>query len=218
MKKIVAFVPIKMNSQRLANKNILPLNDHPLCYHLLKSLCQIKTIDHVYVYCSNEEIKNYIPKEVEFLKRSETLDRDLTHGEEIYSAFVNEVDADIYVLAHATSPFLRSSTIEDAINKVSSGENDSAFTAKEIKTFCWYKGNPLNYSLTEIPRTQDIDAIYQETSGFYIFEKEIWKQHHRRIGFSPYMCVVDDFEGIDIDTESDYKLAQMLGKLLGKQK
>lgn len=213
MKKIVAFVPIKMNSQRLANKNILPLNNYPLCYHLIKSLCQVKSIDRVYVYCSSEKIKDYIPQEAFFLKRSEALDGEFTRGEEIYSAFVNEIDADIYVLAHVTSPFLHSSTIAKAVEKVASGENDSAFTAKEIKTFCWYNGKPLNYSLTEIPRTQDIEAVYQETSGFYIFKKEIWEQHHRRIGFSPYMCVVDDFEGVDIDTEDDYKLAQLLGEL-----
>lgn len=209
-KKIVAFVPIKLNSERLPNKNILPINDKPLCYHLINTLCKINSIDTVYVYCSDERVKEYIPGKAVFLERDKNLDANTTLGEEIYSSFINTVDADIYCLAHVTSPFLKEETINEAIEHVISGENDSAFSAKQVKTFCWYKNRPLNYSLNKVPRTQDIEPIFIETSGFYIFEKSLWVDEHRRIGYKPYISIVDEIEGIDIDTKDDYDFAKII--------
>ena len=52
-----------------------------------------------------------------------------------------------------------------------------------------------------------MNPIYVETSGFFIFEKEIFTKHRRRIGFKPYIQVVDSMEAIDIDTKEDYDFA-----------
>lgn len=206
-KKVVALVPIKLNSQRLPHKNILPIGGKPLSYHILNSLKNIPNIDEVYVYCSNEKIKNYIPKDVTYLERDSYLDGDLIKGFDIYKSFINKVDADIYILAHTTSPFLKASTIENALDHVLEGEYDSAFSAQKIQTFAWYDGKPINYDINDVPRTQDMNPIYIETSGFFIFEKEIFTKHRRRIGFKPYIQVVDSMEAIDIDTKEDYDFA-----------
>ena len=206
-KKVVALVPIKLNSQRLPHKNILPIGGKPLSYHILNSLKNIPNIDEVYVYCSNEKIKNYIPKDVTYLERDSYLDGDLIKGFDIYKSFINKVDADIYILAHTTSPFLKASTIENALDHVLEGEYDSAFSAQKIQTFAWYDGKPINYDINDVPRTQDMNPIYVETSGFFIFEKEIFTKHRRRIGFKPYIQVVDSMEAIDIDTKEDYDFA-----------
>ena len=206
-KKVVALVPIKLNSQRLPHKNILPIGGKPLSYHILNSLKNIPNIDEVYVYCSNEKIKNYIPKDVTYLERDSYLDGDLIKGFDIYESFINKVDADIYILAHTTSPFLKASTIENALDHVLEGEYDSAFSAQKIQTFAWYDGKPINYDINDVPRTQDMNPIYVETSGFFIFEKEIFIKHRRRIGFKPYIQVVDSMEAIDIDTKEDYDFA-----------
>ena len=55
--KVVALVPIKLNSQRLPHKNILPIGGHPLCWHITNTLCEVEQIDEVFVYCSDEEVK-----------------------------------------------------------------------------------------------------------------------------------------------------------------
>ena len=205
--KVVAFIPIKLNSVRLANKNLLPIAGHPMCWHIANTLCQVKNIDEVYVYCSNEEITRHIPKEAKFLQRSKQLDGDLVKGAQIYNAFIEEVNADIYVLAHTTSPFIKSESVESALNKILDETHDSAFSAQMFKTFAWYDGNPINYGLTDVPRTQDIEPVYIETSGFYMFKKEMFTENGRRIGDKPYIQIVDDIEAIDIDEEKDYNFA-----------
>lgn len=170
--KVVAFVPVKMNSQRLPYKNILPIAGHPLCWHLCNSLVQAKGIDEVYVYCSDEEVTRYLPEEVCFRKREKWLDGDLVKGFDIYRSFIDEVDADVYVLAHTTSPFIKIESIENALAHILSGENDSAFSAERIQTFAWYQGKPINYDLNDVPRTQDMEPIWVETSAFFMFKKE----------------------------------------------
>ena len=206
--KVVAFVPIRLNSKRVAGKNLKMLGDKPLLQYILDTLTNTTPIDEVYVYCSREEIKPMLPQGVKFLKRDESLDRDETLGEEIYDAFTKEVDADVYILAHTTSPFIKVETIENAIRKITDGTHDSAFSAQKVQTFSWYKGRPLNYDLKEIPRTQTIEPVYFETSAFYIFRKEIWTVEHQRIGHNPYMAIVDPIEGIDIDNPEDFEFAE----------
>lgn len=206
MTKVVAFVPIKLNSQRLPNKNILPLGDKPLCYYIFDTLLKVKQIDDVYVFCSDETIKQYIPSNVKFLKRSTTLDTDQTIGMDIYMSFKNYVNADIYVLCHATSPFIKAQTISNGIDAILSKKYDSAFSCEKIQTFCWYKNEPINYSLDYIPRTQDIEPIFVETSSFYIFTRDIINKSIR-IGSNPKKIVIDKIEGIDIDYKEDYDFA-----------
>lgn len=209
-KKVVAFVPIKLNSQRLPHKNILPIGDYPLCWYVLSSILKVDGIDETYVYCSDEKVMKYIPSNTKFLKRDARLDGDLIKGFDIYESFISEVDADIYILAHTTSPFIKSSTMQSALYKIINEGYDSAFSAQRIQTFAWYKGKPINYDLNDVPRTQDMEPIYVETSGFFMFEKEIFTKHRRRIGFNPYIQEVDSIEAVDIDTKEDYEFALRL--------
>lgn len=212
--KTVAFVTIKLNSTRLPNKNILPLGGHPLSWHICNTLLQCKTIDEIYIYCSEERIMDYVPQDprMRFRKREPWLDGDLIRAQDTYQAFVSEVDADIYVAALTTAPFMTAASIDAAVSKVQSGEYDSAFSAQKIQTFVWYQGKPLNYSPQSIPRTQDLDPVLVETSGFFVFRKELWTRYKRRIGLNPYIQIVDDMEAVDIDTRQDYELAQKLMK------
>lgn len=211
--KTVAFVPIRLNSKRVAGKNLKKLGDKPLMCYILETLAQVRQIDEVYVYCSQEEVIPYLPEGVKFLKRPESLDRDETLGKEIYEAFVDTVDADVYVLAHTTSPFMKRSTVENALGKILDGGYDSAFSCEKIQTFTWFDGKPLNYDLKEIPRTQTIEPVYVETSAFFMFKRDVWKVHKQRIGFKPYFALVDKIEGVDIDWPEDFEFAEQILRL-----
>jgi CMP-N-acetylneuraminic acid synthetase len=205
--KIVAFVPIKLNSTRIKNKNIKRLGDKPLCHYIF-NVIKKSGVDDIFVYCSEKKIKQYVPKFVQFLARDESLDGDTTKGMEIYTAFCSEIKADIYILAHATSPFLRPNSIKIGLKSISEGY-DSAFGVKKIQTFSWYEKRPLNYSLNDIPRTQDLQPVFVETSGFYIFTSEVIKQK-RRIGNNPYLVELDHIESVDIDEKEDLSFARKI--------
>ena len=211
--KVVAIVPIKLNSQRLPHKNILSIAGHPMCWHICNTLSKVKKIEEVYVYCSTSTIKEFLPQKIKYKERPEWLDRDEIKGFDIYREFIKEVEADIYVLAHTTSPFISRYSIENALEHVLCGENDSAFSAERIQTFAWYRNQPINYELNDVPRTQDMEPIWIETSGFYIFRKEVFIDYSRRIGLSPYIQEVSGIEAIDIDERKDYEYACKIAEL-----
>lgn len=209
--KIVAIVPMKLNSQRLPNKNIRCFtNGKPLCYYILSTLLSIDEISEVYVYCSNPVIKEYIPQGVQYVKRSNFLDSDTTKMNEVLACFAKDIPADIYVMTHTTAPFITSESIRDGINAVLSGEYDSAFAVKKLQDFLWKAGRPFNYKLDQIPRTQDIEPLYQETSGFYIYTPYVINQLKRRIGEKPHMVEVGEIESIDIDEFEDFEIADAI--------
>ena len=60
--KVVAFVPIRLNSKRVVGKNLKPLGGKPLMWYILETLAKVKNIDEVYVYCSSEEIIPHLPE------------------------------------------------------------------------------------------------------------------------------------------------------------
>jgi len=212
--KIVSFIPIKLNNVRLPGKNLMLLNNRPLCDYLFQTISGIDLINEKYVFCSDREITKYMPDSMFFLERDARLNGNDVKGIEIYDSFINQVEADIYILTHVTGPFLKASSIETAINKIVNEGYDSAFTVEEIKEFCWYNGAPVNYSLSDVVLTQNLEPVYAETSGFYMFTRDVLKKYRRRIGENPYMHVVDAFEAIDIDTAEDFAMAEVSARYL----
>lgn len=212
--KVVSFIPIKLNNQRLPGKNIMDLEGRPVCDYLFKTVSQIDEIDEKYVYCSDEAIKPYMPENLTFLKRDKALDDYLVKGLDIIEAFVNDVDADVYVLTHVTQPFTKAQSIRNALEKVTSGEYDSAFSAVALQDYMWYQGKPFNYDLTDIVRTQELEPVYMETGAFFIFRKEVFTKMHRRIGEKPYIYEIDQFEAVDIDTREDFEFAKAVAAYL----
>ncbi|MGN0367081.1 MAG: cytidylyltransferase domain-containing protein [Suilimivivens sp.] len=212
--KVVSFIPIKLNNQRLPGKNLLLLNDRPTCEYIFDTINEVSTIDEKYVYCSDESIKPYIPEGLTFLKRDPCLDGFQVKGLEIIDRFVQDVDADIYVLTHVTQPFTKPESIKKALDKVISGEYDSAFSAVVLQDYMWMNGKPLNYNIKDIPRSQDIEPIYMETGAFFIFRKEVYTKLRQRIGNKPYIHVIDQFEAVDIDTAEDFTFAEVVARYL----
>lgn len=209
--KVVAVVPIKLNNERLHNKNILRFdNGYPLIYYILESLIKVNEIDEVYVYCSSDEITKYIPKTIRYIKRSKKLDSSSTKINEILYEFAQNINSDIYVLCHATSPFIKSESIQLGLKSVLSGKYDSAFAVSKIQDFMWKNKRPMNYSLENIPRTQDLEDIYIETSGFYIFDRNTILNKRRRIGENPNLVEVSKIEAIDIDEKEDFDIANAI--------
>lgn len=207
--RIVAIMPIKLNNERLPGKNTKKLGNKPLIQYELDNLLKIKELESVNVFCSDESICEYLPDGVKFIKRAKELDLPTSNFTQIFNSFMNVVDADIYVFAHATAPFIKLETMQECINAVKSGDYDSAFCAVKIQDFLWQDGKPLNFDASNLPRSQDLKPIYRETSGVYVFTKDVFKNYHRRIGVNPYVKEVDFKESIDINNPEDFDLAQV---------
>lgn len=208
--KITAVMPVKLNNERLPGKNLRLLGTRPLLQYALSNLQGTGLTDRIYVYCSNRDIVRYLPDGISFAARPQDLDLPSSNFTQIFEAFFRQHEADIYVYVHATAPFVTTATMCQCIQAVVSGEYDSAFCATKIQDFLWKGGKPLNFDASDLPRSQDLEPIYRETSGIYVFTKEVFGKYHRRVGEHPFIREVSYKEAVDINTWEDFQLAEAL--------
>jgi len=202
MQKIVAFVPIRLNSKRIKNKSIINIAGRPMFCRSLETLDKLGIPVHVY---SNDNIilKNMIDfdsKNIIFTNRAKHLDSDDVKGIDIYKEFAKEIESEIYLLCHCTSPFVKLSTYKKCIKSVISG-NNSSVTVKREQTFSWLNGKMINFSLPR-QKTQDIVPVFIETSAAYCYKKEVLDKDSRTCQ-NPFFVETSGMEIIDIDNESD---------------
>lgn len=208
--RVSALVPVKLRSRRLPNKNFLMLGGHPLAWYIFDTLTRLQCVDQVFCYSSVSEILELLPKGVSLLPRPSRLDGDDVKARELFSYAIERIDADVIVICHATSPFVSTGSLQTGIEAVLSGKSDSAFSVAPVKSYCWFNNAPLNHDPQSLLQTQELIPIYAETSGFYVFRKEVFMDTGSRIGSDPLMVELDFREAVDIDDPRDFDLARLV--------
>jgi CMP-N-acetylneuraminic acid synthetase len=212
--KIVAMVPVKANSQRVPGKNFIPFSSGKSLLRLtLEKISDIPNFDQVLVYSSSPiEIEHTEETRAITILRPKELDSDSTLGNDIISNFIQTIDADAYVVIHVTSPFLSKKSILEGIRLLVTKEFESSMSVIEQKSFLWDEKSKPNYDIINIPRTQDLESFYIETTGFYAFTKESFIRNKSRISKNPGFVLVSSIEAIDIDDLDDFDFAKMIGE------
>lgn len=185
---------------------------HPINYSL-HTLNLVDAVDEVVIYCSNKNVLELIDDDLAFIYKNRPLhlDSEVATIEDIIDEFFKESDADVVVMLHPNSPFLRNSTIAECIDRVVNSEYDSAFTAYEYKKLTWYKGKPLNYSLDEsVPHLKELESVIFEQSSLYVFTRTMYLKNRKRVGDKPYMKMINHFEGHEINVKEDFHIAELI--------
>lgn len=211
--RVAGVVPAMLGTDKVPFQNIKDLGGIPLINYTVRTMNKVKGLDDIVIFASEPSICDYILQglKYKYLKRPAYLDDREAKTQDIITEFLKKDKADIIVLCHIISPFLRPETITECLEKVKSGENNSAFTAVEIKKFCWFKGKPLNYLLSApTPRTQDIEPLIVEQGHLYVFRRDIFERTGQRISLKPHMKMIDHFEAHEISSHEDFKVAELI--------
>lgn len=220
--KVTLLLPMKGNSERVPNKNLKLFNGKPLFHAIIDELINSKYINKVIINTDSDLIAesaiNTFQDFVSIHKRPKNIQGDFVSMNKIIEYDLNNSDSDIYIQTHSTSPLLAIKSLDAAIEKMinKATDFDSIFSVTKIQTRFYDKnGNPFNHDPKELLRTQDLEPLFEENSGFYIFTKESFKNaNNKRIGLNPLMFEIDKIEAIDIDEPSDFTIAETLHKLL----
>ena len=215
--KVAALIPFWSNYQPSPNVlNCIPLvnlGGKTLISRTIELVNQIKLIDEVIVFASDEKVTNYIDEKAQygFVKRDVALDSDGTSIEDIIESFLLKSNADIVLLIHPKSPFLKPKTIEECINNVLLLKSDSAFTASSIRSHLWFKDAPLNFSVTnKNPSFSKIDTILVGPSSVYVFTKDLFIASRSMVGEKPFIKEIGHFESFEIEREDDFAMAELI--------
>ena len=209
--RVVAFVPAKGSSERVQNKNARLLDGKPLVVHMLEKLLACQSIDEVYLDTESDDIARlaqHLP--VKLLKRSRFLASNGTDGHALFSNEVQHVDADIYVQALCTAPFIRVETIDRAVELLkTNGTYDSVALVRKDKQYLWSGGVPA-YGYGRIPNSVDLPETTVEAMSLYAVRRETALETRRRFGAHVYLMEASPLETIDVNTPADFELAEFV--------
>jgi CMP-N-acetylneuraminic acid synthetase len=213
---IVALVPMRHHSERVAGKNYRAFAGRPLYHHILDSLLNCPLIREVIVDTDSPAIKEDASEQfstVRLLDRPEHLRADTVPMNDVLLYDVTQVEADYYLQTHSTNPLLRGETISRAIELFvdSLPMYDSMFSVTRVQTRLWDSlARAINHNPAILLRTQDLPPVYQENSCLYMFTRSTLESRHNRIGERPLLFEMDRLEAWDIDDELDFKIAEFL--------
>ena len=221
MKTITALIPMRHHSQRVPGKNIRPLRGKPLFEYILNSLSACPEISQMVVDTDSNVIKDALehryPK-VKIIERPSHLCGDEVSMNEILTYDTSQVESDFYLQTHSTNPLLSAATVSRAIQTFLKNypANDSLFSVTRLQTRLWDQlTRPINHNPSILLQTQDLPPVFEENSNIYIFTRQSLLERRNRLGERPLMFEVDAVEALDIDTELDFKIAEVMVHELG---
>lgn len=210
--RVVAFVPAKGESSRIANKNTVVLDGEHLFKRKLRQLLECPEIDEVYLDTESErmiELAADLP--IKVLKRDPKLASNRTDGHELFANQARQVKADVYIQSLCTSPFITADTISRALKALMKKPTaDSLVAVQRRKLYTWSKGKP-DYGQGRIPNSVDLPHTIIESMGLYMVRRRKGEgAPTRRFGAKPILFEITDEEAVDVNWPEDLALAERI--------
>lgn len=220
-KKILAVITARGGSKRLPNKNILDLGNKPLIAHTIVEAKKSKYIDKVIVSTDDDKIVEISKKygaEVPFIRPAE-LSNDtadsisvLKHSIEFFN---NEYD--YIVLLQPTSPLRKTEDIDGAIELLNNDIEAVVSVCETEHSPLWANTLPVNKSMKDFikeevknKRSQDLPTYYRLNGAIYVADIKYLYKLNGFIGEKTNAFVMSQKHSVDIDTELDFKLAEII--------
>lgn len=225
--RILCVVPARGGSKGVPRKNVRPVAGKPLLAWTVEQALAARPAMDVVVSTEDAEIAGVAVEHgasVPFLRPAH-LARDETPTEPVVRHALAEARAsgeapDAVVLLQATSPVRLPGTLSRALEQFEATGVDSLVGVVPQSPFVWTDGPEPRaaYDVGARPRRQDFapeELRYRETGSLYVTRPWVYDELDNRIGGRVGLFVMDEVEGLDIDTEHDLEVADaVLRRLL----
>ena len=226
--KNIAIIPARGGSKRIPRKNIKPFMGKPIIAYSIEAAMQSELFDEVMVSTDDEEIAEIARKygaKVPFMRSAETSNDYAGTADVILEVLKKYKDLgrefDTICCIYSTAPFVTSGNLMEAYSKLTDGI-DFVFT-------CVAYSYPVQRSLHIVDgkismvypeyaasRSQDLEPIYHDAGQFYVAQVESFVQERTFWGKNTVGLVLSELEVQDLDTLTDWTLAEMKYKLFHK--
>lgn len=215
-----AIIPARGGSKGVPRKNLKSLAGQPLITWTIE---QVLATPGLVPYVSTEdaEIAELARSAgAKVVERPADLSGDTTASEPVIEHAIGVITAesgrpDQVMFLQATSPLRLPGTLARCLSEFEASQADSMVGVVPGEIFIWQKSPAVRalYPYENRPRRQDMtpDQLrYRETGSLYLTRTDIYEKHHNRLGGAIELFVMDPLEGIDIDVEEDFALAEDL--------
>ncbi len=215
--KILAIIPLRKDSQRIKNKNILRIKNKPMFRHASDEAVKCKYISKVFIATDIDKIKLPTSSKIQVFKRSKKSTSKKAPTELVIKEFLTKYDCDYCILIQATNLFLTKNDLDSAIKKILNKKNtyDSLLSVVESKYLIWKriknKNVSYNYDYRKRPRSQDIKSKeYIENGSFYIFSRKNFLKYENRLHGNIGLHVMKKNSIFEIDEKEDLEIVKRL--------
>ncbi len=214
---IVAIIPARGGSRGIPRKNVRLLAGKPLIAYVINIAKSSKYIKRVVVTTEDEEIAEVAKRfGAEVLMRPLELAQDEVPLDPVVFDAVRRLEKegyfiDIVVTLQPTSPLLKVKTLNEAIERLVNTGVETVLSVVDDTHLFWSNGGEEGFVplFKKRENRQYLPKMYKETGGIVVSRRDILTQDNR-IGKKVDLIVLDNSEGIDIDTDMDWWLAEKL--------
>lgn len=212
--EIAAVIPVRKGSVRVKDKNTRPFADTTLLELKISVLKKVKGIHRIIVNTDSDLAIELAKKHnVEFHLRDAFYASSKCSANDYFEYLAKSTPTEFIAYTPVTAPFISVDTYERCIADFNFQDpEDTIVTGKLLKEFL-FKGNvPLNFSLDNHPKSQDFNEISSVNFGLCLLSKRKIIETKTILGNKPRIVLVDEIEGIDIDTMLDFEFAEYVYK------
>jgi len=212
---VAAFIPAKMTSRRMPEKNMRMLCGQPLLYYSIQAARLAQRVDSIIVSSEAYMVLDYARSlGVETHERPTQLSDAKTTSMEVIRHWyqMKAKPPEIVVLLQPTHPLRNPTDIDTAIDQFRSNDADCQFSLVEENGLFGTLEDGLFQPEEKLPRSRPKSKKrYRNTGSFYCFRPETTFLGKKHFGerISGYVVSHPEFE-VDIDHESDLRLAEAL--------
>ncbi|MEG1998640.1 MAG: pseudaminic acid cytidylyltransferase [Bacteroidales bacterium] len=229
--KNIAIIPARGGSKRIPRKNIKQFLGKPIIAYSIEAAIKSELFDEVMVSTDDKEIAEIAVKygaKVPFMRSSENSNDYATTydviNEVLYKYGENGINFDYVSCIYSTAPFITPERILEAFEKMKSDNVDSIFTCVQY-SYPVQRGLCIKSGKIEMlspqyknSRSQDLDAVYHDAGQFYISKAKELLENKSFWSKNTGAVILSELEVQDLDTETDWALAEMKYRLLSNEK
>ena len=225
--KRIAIITARGGSKRIPRKNIKKFCGKPILRYSIQAALEAGIFDTVMVSTDDEEIAEIARgcgAEVPFF-RSEATANDFATTNDVLLEVLAEYEKrgehfDTAVCIYPTAPFVTADKIWDAVDQLEVSDADTlipvvAFSYPPQRAMLIKEGR-LVFEYPEYldSRSQDLTPHYHDVGQFYAFKTEAFKRNRKLMVGNILPMLMSELEIQDIDSETDWELAEMKYRLL----
>jgi len=213
--KVTAIIPVRKGSSRCKNKNIRKFGDTNLLELKIKTLKKCKLIDYIMV-SSNCDKMLQIAKNHNVLthRREEKYCTTECNGSDFHYSLAKAVKTELMFFCCCTAPFVLSKTFDNFITLFRDSDYNCIHSVTLFKNFLYYNNKPVNFDKDKQLPSQLLPNYMSScgSSGILSFTDLVVKEKYISSSNNPYYYILDDIQGMDIDTNLDFYLCELIYK------
>ena len=226
--KEFCIIPARGGSKRIPRKNIKNFLGKPIIAYSIEAAIKSKLFDEVMVSTDDQEIAEIAQKygaKVPFMRSKKNANDFATTVDVLLEVIDNYKQSgeefEYACCIYPTAPLVKIEKLHYAFEKLRNGNFDVVFPVVDFSYPIWRglkKDKNENFKMIwpehQNSRSQDLEDAYHDAGQWYWFKPENLTKNKTLFGNNTTCIVLKATEVQDIDTETDWKLAEIKYELL----